>query len=350
MRKFLAFLVALAAGLWLGVRVSQGPSGEPQAASPAQEAAARAYLKANLPAMPQGWEFDLFAPERGVALEVGRVAAPDAKGTILFVPGYTAPLELYAQEMRALAEAGWDVAAIVMRGQGRSVRLTQRYDLGHVTDYAELSADLAAFVARQRGPVAVVGLSQGAHVALRMAAEHGPEVAAYALIVPMIDVRTAPAPRPVARAVASLLARNGAARRYLPGTLPWARRTPFAQVLGRGTICQPDPALAHLRRALMEVHPELRVEVPSPGWAAATFASIERLRLIEDRIDDPVLMVTAGRDRVVRNRAVAAMCGRLRDCRRVELPRAPHCMVEGDRDRSAAVMGRVAGFLAERAE
>jgi lysophospholipase len=238
------------------------------------------------------------------------------------------------------------VSALVLRGQGRSSRLTPRYDLGHVRDYANLSSDLAGFVARQRGPVVVLGLSQGAHVALRMAAEHDPDVRAYATIVPMIGLRTAPLPRSLARLMADTLAGNGASTLYLPGTVPWHRRQPFEELLGRGTVCQPDPSLAHLRRALMEVDPTLRVEVPSPGWVSATFASIDRLGRLASRIHAPVLMVTAGRDGVVRTEAAARMCARMSDCRRVHLPRAPHCMVEGDADRSAAVMARVTAFFA----
>ncbi|MEM8850067.1 MAG: hypothetical protein AAGE03_08535, partial [Pseudomonadota bacterium] len=88
-----------------------------------QVAAARAYLE-RLEDLPEDFVFGRFEPTPGIVLETGRLAARGAsRGTVVFVPGYTAPLELYAQEMRALAEAGWDVAALVLRGQGRSVRL-----------------------------------------------------------------------------------------------------------------------------------------------------------------------------------------------------------------------------------
>ncbi|MEM7644124.1 MAG: alpha/beta hydrolase [Pseudomonadota bacterium] len=307
-----------------------------------QVGAARAYLE-RLEKLPEDFAFGRFEPTPGIVLETGRLAARGpSRGTVVFVPGYTAPLELYAQEMRALAEAGWDVAALVLRGQGRSVRLATRYDLGHVRDYANLTADLAAFVARQEGPIVVVGLSQGAHVALRMAADYAPEVLAYALIVPMIGI---PGGR-VGRGVADLLARNGAAGAYLPGSLPWPRRTPFTRLVGRGNVCQPDADLANLRRALMEVDPDLRVEVPSAGWVSATFASIDVLERIGPSVEAPVLMVTAGRDRVVSSRAAGRLCARMSDCREVRLPGAPHCAVEGDARRSPVVMEAVTGFLA----
>ncbi|MEM7490849.1 MAG: alpha/beta hydrolase, partial [Pseudomonadota bacterium] len=227
---------------------------------------------------------------------------------------------------------------------------TARHDLGHVRDYANLSADLAAFVAGERarmdaagrdGPLVAVGLSQGAHVALRAGAEHGMPVDAYALLVPMIGI---PGGR-AGRVFVDLLAENGAGATYLPGTVPWERRKRFTRLVGRGNICQPDPALANLRRALMEVDPDLRIEVPSAGWVSATFASIDVLDRIAPQVAAPVLMVTAGRDRVVRTGAAAEMCTRLRDCRRLHLPDAPHCMVEGDRRRSGPVMARVVGFL-----
>lgn len=306
-----------------------------------QVAAARSYLE-RLEKLPEDFEFGRFEPTPGIVLETGRLAARGpSRGTAVFVPGYTAPLELYAQEIRGLAEAGWDVAALVLRGQGRSVRLATRYDLGHVQDYANLTADLAAYVARQNGPVVIVGLSQGAHVALRMAAEYAPGVEAYALIVPMIGIPGGA----LGRGLVDLLAENGAAGAYLPGTLPWNRRTPFTRLLGRGHICQPDPELSNLRRALMEVDPDLRVEVPSNGWVSASFASIDVLQRIGPVVAAPVLMVTAGRDRVVSSRAAARLCTRMSDCREIRLPGAPHCAVEGDADRSAQVMADVLPFL-----
>ena len=263
----LAAVLTLLAALWTGVAAAQG-----------QAEAARAYL-AGLEPIPAELVSGRFEPAPDIVLETGSLAATGPRhGTVVFVPGYSAPLELYGRELRVLSEAGWDVEAIVMRGQGRSVRLTERYDLGHVEDYANLVDDLSAFVARQDGPVVVVGLSMGAHVALRMMAERrAPNVIAAATIVPLVRVAIPGAARAASRALARALTAAGGGERYLPGTVPWERREPFTELIsrGQGTICTPDFERAHLRRALMEVDAELRVETPSAGWADATFRSTD---------------------------------------------------------------------------
>ena len=149
-RRLLVFVVALLLGSWLGLRVAQGPSGTPLPATESQRAAATAYLEANFAAHARGLGMvALLRPEPGIELEVGRAsAAGEARGTLVYVPGYTAPLDMYGAEFARLTGAGWTVAAISPRGQGRSTRRGPDPQMGWIDDHATHAADLAAFLGR----------------------------------------------------------------------------------------------------------------------------------------------------------------------------------------------------------
>ena len=333
---------ALAAALALGACAAAGPPAPPTAP---ERAAATAYLRA-LPPLPAGWRAGRFEAAPGVALETGRLAARGPRrGTVVFVPGYTAPLELYAREFERLAAAGWDVAALSPRGQGRSGGAAPGRG---GTGYDDLTNDLAAFVGEQRGPVAVVAVSMGAHVALRLAAERRADLAAVAALVPMVAIRTGPAPRPLVRALAGAAVGLGAGGRAVPGSGRWSGASFFDDPAraARTTPCNDDPARAHLRTALATVDPALDVAPPTYRFVAETLASGRRLERLAPRIEAPLLVVTAGEDQVVDTEAAARLCDAVAACTRRHLPDAPHCAVEGDPPEAAAITGAVAAFLA----
>ncbi|UWQ20303.1 lysophospholipase [Jannaschia sp. W003] len=331
MKTLLAFVLALVVGVWLGLRVSQGPSGAPVPVSDAQAEAARAYLDAHLAPMPEGWTWATFEPEPGVALEVGRApAAGEAKGTIAFVPGYSAPVDMYGAELSRLQAAGWNVAAITPRGQGRSPRFGPDPEMGWVDDFATHAADLAAFLATLDGPVGVLANSMGGHVALRAALDHQPGVLGYALVAPMVEVETAPFPAPVARGIGRTFTALGLGDTYAPGRGQWNDAAMFddAAVLAEGTDCARDAGRAHLREALFALEPALRVGGPSARWVAATYRGQAVLETRADEIGAPILMATAGADRVVRTEAASALCTAMPACEEVRYAEARHCMFE----------------------
>jgi lysophospholipase len=291
---------ATAAGLLLvlmlgfGCVVTRPPDTDAAPAAYGPEVVARAerYL-ATLPDLPPDWRFDRFEVEPGVPLEVGFLPARGARrGTAVVVPGFTAPLELHADE------------------------------------YVRLAADLRAFAAAQEGPVVAMAISMGGHTALRAAAEGAP-FAAVAVVVPMVAILTADVPEWQARLLSGTMDRLGLGARYAPGGGPWSPEPFVTDAPPEGSICTADPARAHLRDALFLRHPELRVAAPSVGWVAATLRSQAWLRGRGPELTPPVLMVTAGRDGLVDTAAAQALCDAAPACEELHLPEAMHCVLEG---------------------
>lgn len=294
-------------------------------------AEAESYLEASLPAMPDGWEWGTFEPEPGVGLRIGRIERPGAKGTVLVVPGYTAPLELYSEAVRAFVDAGYAVAGLEYRGQGLSYRDLPNPEMGHVASWERLGADLAAYVGKLRrtggGRVFVYANSMGAHVALRAAGDAKPDVTAYALLAPMVRIETGGFPYAVARNITRFYAATGMDGEFAVGRGPF---DPAAVHWDGETPCNTNPKTAWRRDALFLARPKLRVTGTTNGWVARTTASTDVLTApgYAARIDKPVLMLTAGREAFVDTPAAAALCEAMGQCTRQHYPDASHCLVD----------------------
>ena len=103
------------------------------------------------------------------------VAAENARGSILFMPGRGDHYEKYLETLDEWAREGWHVTASDWRGQGISGRLGKDGLTGHIDDFGIWTADLAVlwdkWVAETPGPHVLVGHSMGGHLVLRALVE-----------------------------------------------------------------------------------------------------------------------------------------------------------------------------------
>lgn len=298
-----------------------------------QAATARAYLAEAQSPLPDGAAFGRFEREPGVVLETLTFPHPNPKATIVIVPGYTAPLEIYAHTIRVFHETGYAVAGLSQRGQGRSWRPLPNPEKGYVEDYRDLSVDLAAFIATIDGPVMVYGNSMGGHIAMLMAGTEEVNVAAYALLVPMAKIHTGEFPYGVAKAMTGFYSTIGFGANYGFGRGDWRfdSRNP-----AEATDCSAEASRAHTRHMMVALDPDLRVQDVTNRWVWETMQSTESVATAEHlaRINAPVLTIVAGDDRIVQTEAAEANCKAMPDCRIVKFDGARHCIMhEGARQR-----------------
>jgi lysophospholipase len=150
----------------------------------------------------------------------------------------------------------------------------------------------------------------------------------------MIDIRTAPFPRPLARALSRVARRFGFADAYVPGAgdyLLEEDRFPDNRL-----TADPEGFLVSKREIVN--NPGLALGGVTYGWLAATFDSIDRLTQpgYVASIPLPVLLVSAGAEAVVSVPAQRRICRELPDCRCLTIPGARHEIlmeVEGVKDR-----------------
>jgi lysophospholipase len=275
----------------------------------------------------------LAAESLAVASPVGPLRAGLARprdrvvrGTVFLLQGRGEFLEKYAATVERLVAAGLVVIGLDWRGQGGSPRLVPGTARGHVDDFVAYLEDVDLLTARAAAlglpePWLLLGHSMGGHVALRWLGLGPRPVARAALVTPMFDIALVPPPRPFVRSVAEAAVRLGAARRYAPGQGDPRSSCPFEG--NPATSCPEGFAAAWevLRR-----HPERRVGGVTWGWLAAALRSIEAARApgFAESIEVPLLLVRAGEDRIVCNRAIGRFARRLPRARLVDHPGARH--------------------------
>jgi lysophospholipase len=140
-----------------------------------------------------------------------------ARGSLLFLPGRGDAYEKYLETLAHWHAQGWAVTAIDWRGQAGSGRLGADTVTGHVGDFADWLADLAAFWRRwtdeRPGPHVLAGHSMGGHLALRAVAEGSVRPDALVLSAPMLGFLPGWLPHAVQRLAAGLMCRAGDPRR-----------------------------------------------------------------------------------------------------------------------------------------
>jgi pimeloyl-ACP methyl ester carboxylesterase len=114
-----------------------------------------------------------FRTDDGLALSGWWVAAPPAKGTVVFVHGLNRSRAEHVRKMPFVVKEGWNALAFDLRHHGRSE--------GQVSSFGQLEQRdvlAAARYARERapGPVVLWGVSLGAASAT-LAAGHDPQIA-----------------------------------------------------------------------------------------------------------------------------------------------------------------------------
>ena len=272
------------------------------------------------------------------------------RGTVLLLNGRTEFIEKYLEPIAELRSRGFAVWTQDWRGQGLSSRLLPDPIPNHAVRFDDHLADLDMLLDQLvlpglAGPLVLVAHSMGGHLGAHALARRPHLFARAVLSAPMIDVRRGRLPRRAMRLLVGLAClRQGQAARPGPGAsrLPPLDR-PFAN--NPLTTC-PDRYAADV--AMMRDQPALQVGGPTWGWLRAATAGIAALHRpgFARRITLPVLVLVAGGDRLVDNRAIRAFAARLPDAELAEFPGAEHELLrEHDRHRHA-VWAAIDRFLA----
>ncbi len=273
-------------------------------------------------------DFGYITTERGVSIRHGAwPARGERKGTVVLLGGRFEFMEKYAEVASDLNRRGFFVHCLDWRGQGLSTRLLRDRHRGYVGTYEEYIHDLQQFLDRIVVPRAVPPLvflthSMGGHIALRYLLERPDGCDRLVLVSPMLDICTAPFPRALARLLARLAPKAGFGRAYVFGAAPYT----FTEDRFGGNRLTSDPLrFLRVKREILK-KPALALGGVTYHWLRATFASIDALNDSEaaSRLTLPVLLVSAGKDRVVSLEAQTRLCEALRRCVHVTIGGARH--------------------------
>ena len=250
-----------------------------------------------------------------------------SSGTILFLPGRAEFLEKYEDTFHALTSRGFDVFGLDWRGQGQSDRLLVDHAKGYVRDFKEYSADLAQFLekivlSRMTAPLIILAHSMGGHIALRFLTENAAVPISKAVVTaPMLAIFTDPLPPILARLISRAAVKVGIGDHISPGL----RHNPYKCPWESNRLTSDFDSFQNVM-ALVAADPYLNVGAVTYGWLAAAFRSMTQFHTTIDQCvpDLPVLVVSAGQDRIVKNKAIKHLVRRLPDCTSVVIDGAKH--------------------------
>ncbi|OQW98505.1 MAG: hypothetical protein BWK74_04415 [Desulfobacteraceae bacterium A6] len=257
--------------------------------------------------------FDYFTSSDNVSIRYGILdcGAKTKKGSIILLGGRKEFMEKYAETIEELKQRQFDVYSMDWRGQGLSSRLLANRHKGHINDYSEYIEDLNYFVNNivkpgAVSPLIILGHSMGGHVALRFLHDF-PEAADKAVLTsPMIDINIPSFPRWLVRFFAFCAAGAGFGHSYSVGSKGYSA----SNIKFEGNTLTSDPVrFMDEHRAIAESS-ELALGGVTYGWLAATFKSIDILSCAEyaGKIKTPVLIISAGKDRIVSQAAQREIC------------------------------------------
>jgi len=257
---------------------------------------------------------------------VARPPHKNPKRCLLLLNGRSEFMEKYQPVVEQLISRGFHVISLDWRGQGLSVRELENRDKGYIHSFQCYLDDLTLFYSRIVAPlglpVTVLAHSMGGHIALRFMARRGATIQNAVLVSPMVDIYTAPIPRFLAGILARQMVRWGGKKSYIPGNGDYHREgVRFAH-----NPLSHDPKGFWMEHHCIEKNRDLALGGVTWGWLKAAFDSIDVLNAKggAQRINRPVLLLSAAEDRVVSCKAQEKLCRNLPRGFFVSVPRARH--------------------------
>lgn len=257
--------------------------------------------------------FDYFNSSGNVSIRYGiwDCGAEKKKGSIILLGGRKEFMEKYVETIEELKQRQFDVYSMDWRGQGLSTRLLENRHKGHINNYGEYLEDLNYFVNKIVRPAAVLPCtilahSMGGHIALRYLHEF-PEAADKAVLTsPMIDILAPNFPRWFIKSFADLASSLGLKNAYSAGSGNYSS----GKIRFEGNPLTSDPVRFMDEHRAIAANPDLAIGGVTYGWLKAAFDSIDILTEAgyAERIKTPVLIVNAGRDRIVSAIAQRTIC------------------------------------------
>ncbi len=274
------------------------------------------HLNADPP--PAGLEARWLTMADGARLRAA--ACPPAAGSVLIAPGRTETVEKYFETMRDLAGRGFACFAIDHRGQGLSDR-PAKGGRGHIDRFRTYGMDFAeavgAFEPMLPRPWLGLGHSMGGLVMLELLLDRRLDLSGAILSAPMTGLVLVTDAHLVA---ASVLSRLGLSKKFVPGG-HLHPAPPFEE----NEVTHDRRRYQHIIDRL-HVAPELGLGDPTIGWTAAAHRAMRRVlasRALR-ALDTPLLILSAGDDRLVDNDTHARIARLAPSAARVEVAGAAH--------------------------
>lgn len=279
--------------------------------------------------VPTGAEAGHFPSFDGTSLRYARWDPParGRKGTVCVFGGRAEFIEKYFETIADLRHRGFAVATMDWRGQGGSGRALGNRRKGHVEDFAEFDKDLAQFMSDivlpdSPPPYFALAHSMAGNVLLRAACHRDCWFDRMVLTAPMIRLAAGSSSLALASGLSELAVFLGLGEAYVPGGSSDAQGTESFE----DNRVTSDRGRFERNRAVLEAAPELGLGSPTIAWLRAAADSMKRINAygFAPEVHVPVLMLAAGDERIVSNRAIEDLAMQLKTGSQIAIHRARH--------------------------
>lgn len=271
------------------------------------------------------FDFMTTADQRFLRYGIWHIPKEKRKGSALLLAGRSEFLEKYSETIGELNQKGLDVYSFDWRGQGLSSRMLSNRHKGFVDNYNVYLNDLNLFFNKIVKPecvrpLIIIAHSMGGHIALRFLHDY-PDTADMAVLTsPMVDIFNSNLFRWLIRLMTRIAVESGFSHAYTIGS------GDYTDGIFNGNQLTSDPVRFMDAIKAIEKNPDLALGGVTHGWLSATLASIDILNQPEyaAKITAPILMISAGEDKIVSVKAQKKISSWLPNCRIVEIPESRH--------------------------
>lgn len=256
---------------------------------------------------------------------IWRISKEKRKGSILLLAGRGEFLEKYSETIGELNQKGFDVYSFDWRGQGLSNRMLSNRHKGFIDNYHVYLNDLNLFFNKIVTPecvrpLIIIAHSMGGHIALRILHDYSETADMAVLTSPMIDIFNSNLYRWLIRLLTRIAVKSGFSHAYTIGS------GDYTDGKFKGNQLTSDPVRFMDAIKAIEKNPDLALGGVTYGWLSATLASIDIFNRPEyaAKITTPILMISAGEDKIVSVKAQKKISSWLPNCRFVEIPESRH--------------------------
>lgn len=283
--------------------------------------------------VPAGAETGSLIAYDGTELRYARWKPPSRgrKGTVCLFGGRSEFIEKYFETVSDLRQRGFAVATLDWRGQGGSGRALRNALKGHVEDFAQYDADVALFVSEIvlpdcPPPYFALAHSMGGNILIRAACMRDCWFDRMVLTAPMMGLAARGASLALTSVASQLAVYFGLGDLYMPGGSDTVLATrPF-----EGNPLTSDKRRYERNRLILEAAPQLGLASPTIAWLRAATASMQEINGFgfPPRVHVPILMIAAGDDKVVSNRAIDKLALQLKAGDRIVIDGARHELLQ----------------------
>ena len=276
--------------------------------------------------LPEGLVATLVTAKDGRKLRAAFAVPSAPKGTVVLVCGRGDFIERWFETIADFLRRGFAVATFDFRGQGGSERAYEdRYRDG-IRNFSEYDDDFTSFMMQVvlpdcPPPFYAIGHSTGGLILLRALTKRTWFERAV-LSAPLMGVDTGFWPASVVRLLCAGAPKVGLGRLFLPGQ----SKRPIAPQNFPGNNLTSDQRRFHQATTTLAEQPGLGVGGPTFSWLNAALTALRQMNAFGKSMvfRAPILIVAAGRDRVVDNEATRRFCAAATGVSLAVIPEARH--------------------------